>query len=77
MNRIFVVAFPLNLGLQLGYTKYCCFCVTGILEKKHYKRPKRELFIPGLKNVKHTVLSNPKNMYLSQLKIKTIINESH
>ncbi|KAF2358194.1 hypothetical protein FHG87_011047 [Trinorchestia longiramus] len=65
----------LILGLQLGCTKYCCFlCHWDSRDRKnHYiikKWPKRELFIPGQKNVKHDALGNPKNVYLPPLHIK-------
>ena len=65
----------LILGLQLGYTKYCCFlCHWDSRDRKnHYIRkewPKRESFIPGQKNVKHEALCNPKNVYLPPLHIK-------
>lgn len=63
------------LGLQLGYTKYCCFLCEwdSRARDSHYVRkvwpPRRDL-VPGQKNVKHDPLVDPKNIYLPPLHIK-------
>jgi len=59
----------LLLGLQLGYTKFCCFLSEwdGRDRKHHYIQkqwPKQVLFIPGKKNVVNPPLMNPVKIYL-------------
>lgn len=63
------------LGLQLGYTKYCCFiCEWDSRDKKnHYLKkdwPKRKALVPGSKNVLFQPLVDPKNVLLPPLHIK-------
>lgn len=63
------------LGLQLGFTKYCCFmCEWDSRDRKqHYiKRdwPRRKSLVPGEKNVAHVPLIDPQNVYLPPLHIK-------
>ena len=63
------------LGMQLGYTKYCCFlCELDSPDKKnHYvnkMRPKRTSLTPGEKNVVSPPLILPEKIYLSPLHIK-------
>lgn len=65
----------LILGLQLGYTKYCCFiCEWDSRDRKnHYVKkdwPKRESLTPGLKNIKNPPLVQPNNIFLPPLHIK-------
>ena len=65
----------LLLGLQGGFTKYCCFlCLwDSRATKDHFTRrewPPRESFQLGQSNVKHLPLVNPKNVYLPPLHIK-------
>lgn len=65
----------LLLGLQLGYTKYCCFiCEWDSRDKgAHYiKRnwPLRETLTPGEKNVIRTPLIDPSKVLLPPLHIK-------
>jgi len=62
------------LGMQLGYTKYCCFlCAWDSRDKKnHYVNklsPKRTSLTPGEKNVCST-LALPEKIYLPPLHIK-------
>ena len=63
------------LGLQLGYTKYCCFLCEWDSRAKHSHYvvkdwpPRREL-VPGHKNVAHDPLVDPKNILLPPLHIK-------
>jgi hypothetical protein len=58
----------LLLGLQLGYTKFCCFlCEWGRRDRKQWR--KRELLIPGLKNIVNTSLISPEKVYLPSLHI--------
>jgi hypothetical protein len=54
----------LLLGLQMVYTKYCCFLCLWDHQatKRHYTVkdwPAREDFVPRKHNVKNTVLLNP------------------
>jgi hypothetical protein len=63
------------LGLQSGYTKYCCFlCLWDSRAKQdHYTKktwPARDYFIPGKENVKHQALVDPKKIILPPLHIK-------
>lgn len=65
----------LLLGLQLGWTKYCCFlCEWDSRDKKnHYIRkqwPKRTSLVPGQKNIAHDPLVEPNKVYLPPLHIK-------
>lgn len=65
----------LLLGMQLGYTKYCCFlCEWDSRDRKnHYEKkewPKRTSLTPGNKNVIGTPLVNPQKIYLPPLHIK-------
>lgn len=65
----------LLLGLQLGFTKFCCFlCEWDSRDKKsHYVKkswPKRESLIPGQKNVSYASLVNPEKIFLPPLHIK-------
>jgi len=64
----------LLLGMQLGYTKYCCFlCEWDSRDKKsHYVNelwPKRTSLTPGEKNV-NPLLVLPEKIYLPPLHIK-------
>ena len=63
------------LGMQQGYTKYCCFlCEWDSRDKaNHYIRkhwPPREAFNPGVKSISHEPLVNPEDVYLPPLHIK-------
>lgn len=63
------------LGMQLGYTKYCCFlCEWDSRAKKdHYKRkvwPKRQSFEPGVKNITNIPLIPSNKILLPPLHIK-------
>lgn len=63
------------LGLQLGYTKYCCFLCEwdSRARDSHYVRkhwPPRKDLVPGQKNVAHEPLVDKKNIYLPPLHIK-------
>jgi len=65
----------LLLGMQLGYTKYCCFlCEWDSRDKKnHYVNklwPKRTLLTPREKNVVNPPLVLPEKIYLPPLHIK-------
>jgi hypothetical protein len=65
----------LLLGLQLGYTKFCCFlCEWDSRDQKtHFVKkqwPKRENLTPGKKNVTCKPLVDPKKAYLPPLHIK-------
>jgi len=65
----------LLLGMQLGYTKYCCFlCEWDSRDKKnHYVNklwPKRISLTPGGKNVVNPPLVLPENIFLAPLHIK-------
>lgn len=65
----------LILGLQSGWTKYCCFlCLWDSRAKvKHYKTknwPKRTTFKPGVGNVENAPLVNPSKVILPPLHIK-------
>ena len=64
----------LLMGLQLGYTKFCCFlCEWDSKDKKnHYKKewPKRESLTPGQKNVVHPSPVNSDMIILPSLPIK-------
>ena len=65
----------LLLGMQLGYTKYCCFlCEWDSRDKKnHYVKkewPKRTELVPGLKNIINPPLVDPDKIYLPPLHIK-------
>jgi len=65
----------LLLGMQLGYTKYCCFlCEWDSRDKKNHhvnKRwTKRTSLTPGEKNVVNHPLVLPENIFLPPLHIK-------
>jgi len=65
----------LLLGMQLGYTKYCCYlCEWDSRDKKnHYVnilRPKRTSLMPGEKNVVNPPLVPSEKIYLPLLHIK-------
>ncbi|KAJ4446592.1 hypothetical protein ANN_13289 [Periplaneta americana] len=65
----------LLLGLQLGFTKFCCFlCLWDNRDRKsHYVTkswPKRESHIPGQKDVSYVPLVNPEKILLPPLHIK-------
>jgi len=65
----------LLLGMQLGYTKYCCFlCEWDFRDKKshHVNKlwPKRTSLTPGEKNVIKPLLVLPENIFLPPLHIK-------
>lgn len=65
----------LLLGLQLGYTKYCCFICEwdSRARDQHYIQkewPLRQALTPGQKNVSNEPLVNPKNIFLPPLHIK-------
>ena len=64
----------LLLGMQLGYTKYCCFlCEWDSRDKKNrYVNklwPKRTPLTPGEKNVVNPPLVLPEKIYLPPLHI--------
>jgi len=63
------------LGMQLGYTKYCCFlCEWHSRDRKnHYVSklwPKRTSLTPGDKNVVNPPLVPPEKIFLPPLHIK-------
>lgn len=65
----------LLLGLQGGFTKYCCFlCMwDSRATEKHYlvkDWPMRSEFVAGQSNVKYSPLINPQNVLLPPLHIK-------
>jgi len=67
MHDLKVVA--ILTGLQLGYTKYCCFlCEWDIRDRKsHYFKkewPMCENYVQGQKNVKQLALVDPRNVCL-------------
>jgi hypothetical protein len=59
--------FALLLGLQIGYTKLCCFLGEWDIGQKHQyfqkQWPKRELLSPEQKNVLNTPSNNPEKVY--------------
>ena len=63
------------LGLQMGYTKYCCFLWEwdSRARNQHYSKkvwaPRYKLIL-GQKNVQHNNLIDPKNVFLPPLHIK-------
>ncbi|UYV67757.1 hypothetical protein LAZ67_5001915 [Cordylochernes scorpioides] len=62
-------------GLQLGYTKFCCFlCEWDSRDReRHYIKkswPNREIFTPGHKNIVNPPLIDSENIYLPPLHIK-------
>jgi len=68
-------AVALLHGMQLGYTKYCCFsCERDSPDKKnHYVNklwPKRTSLTPGEKNVVNPPFVLPEKIYLPPLHIK-------
>jgi hypothetical protein len=71
----YLKAVALLLGMQLGYTKYCCFlCEWDSPDKKnHYVNKlwsKRISLTPGEKNVVNSPLVLPEKIYLPPLHIK-------
>lgn len=63
------------LGMQKGFTKYCCFlCLwDSRATKDHYDKtdwPKRESFIPGERSISHQPLVSPEKILLPPLHIK-------
>jgi hypothetical protein len=61
------------LGVQLGYTKYCCFIANGIAKDKHYSVKhweKRQKLTPGEINVVHDPLVDAAIVFLPPLHIK-------
>jgi len=65
----------LLLGMQLGYTKYCCFlCEWDSQDKKNHDVnklwPKRTSLTPGEENVVSPSLVLPEKIYLPPLRIK-------
>ncbi|GBL72819.1 hypothetical protein AVEN_128026-1 [Araneus ventricosus] len=65
----------LLMGLQLGYTKYCCFlCLwnSRAIALYYIKRdwPKRASFKPGEMNVEHPPLAEPHKTIIPPLHIK-------
>jgi len=71
----------LLLGMQLGYTKYCCFlCEWDSRDKKnHYVNklwPKRTSLTPGEKNVVRPPVVLPETIFLSPLYIKLGLMEN-
>ncbi|GBM00703.1 hypothetical protein AVEN_150878-1 [Araneus ventricosus] len=65
----------LLMGLQLGYTKYCCFlCLwdSRAIAFHYIKRdwPQRASFKPGEMNVKHPLLAEPNKIIIPPLYIK-------
>jgi len=63
------------MGLQFGYTKFCCFlCEWDSKDKKnHYIKkewPKRKSLTPGQKNVTHPSLVNSDMIILPSLHMK-------
>ncbi|GBL93977.1 hypothetical protein AVEN_76698-1 [Araneus ventricosus] len=65
----------LLMGLQLGYTKYCCFlCLwdSRTIALHYIKRdwPQRASLKPGVINVKHPLLAEPHIIIISPLHIK-------
>ncbi|UYV63160.1 hypothetical protein LAZ67_2003318, partial [Cordylochernes scorpioides] len=62
-------------GLQLGYTKLCCFlCEWDSRDReRHYIKKiwsKRKIFTPGYKNIANLPLIDSENIYLPPLHIK-------
>jgi len=65
----------LLLGMQIGYTNYCCFlCKWDSRKKKNHcvnkLWPKRKSLTPGEKNVVNPPLVLPEKIYLPPLHIK-------
>lgn len=70
-----VKVIGIMMGLQGGFTKYCCFlclwdsrAVNEHFVKKNW--PERSAFQPGSQNVKYEPLVDPKNVLLPPLHIK-------
>ncbi|UYV66321.1 hypothetical protein LAZ67_4001324 [Cordylochernes scorpioides] len=62
-------------GLQLGYTKFCCFlCELDSRDReRHYIKkiwPNRKIFTPGYKNIANLPLIDSENIYLPPLHIE-------
>ena len=65
----------LLMGLQSGYTKYCCFLCEwdSRARSSHYKIktwPARKTYKPGMKNITHNSLVDKDNIYLPPLHLK-------
>lgn len=63
------------LGMQSGYTKYCCFlCLWDSRDReKHYHKqewPLRQQFIPGKDNVQHQPLVEKEKIIIPPLHVK-------
>ncbi|UYV69193.1 K02A2.6-like [Cordylochernes scorpioides] len=63
------------VGLQLGYTKFCCFLCewdSRDRERHYFKKiwPNRKIFTPGYKNIANLPLIDSENIYLPPLHIK-------
>jgi hypothetical protein len=63
------------LGLQQGYTTFCCFLCEwdSRANTSHYKRrdwPSRQSLEPGIKNIQHLPLVETSNILLPPLHIK-------
>jgi hypothetical protein len=66
--------FVLLLGLQLGYTKYCCcLCEWDSRDRSnhdmHKQWPKLDSLIPGKKNVLNNPLVKPRKVFSPPLHI--------
>jgi len=71
----YLKVMALLLGMQFGYTKFCCFlCEWDSRDKKnHYLSklwPKRTSLTPGEKNVVKPPLVLPEKIYLPPLHMK-------
>jgi hypothetical protein len=65
----------LLLGLQQGFTKYCCFICEwdSTARSLHYSRkdwPGRKTVEPGIMNVENKPLVKPSNMLLPSMHLK-------
>jgi len=70
----YLKVIALLLGLQFGYTKFCCcLCEWDSRTIKHNyiqkQWPKQEVHIPGWQNVVNTLRINPDKVYLPPLHI--------
>ena len=68
-----VITFP--LGLQQGFTKYCCFICEGDsrAQSLHYSRkywPARKALEPGTMNVENQPLVEPSKILLPSMHLK-------
>lgn len=69
------------MGLQGGYTKYCCFLCEwdSRARTEHYKIKTwsaRQNFIPEQKNIKYEPLVNSNKIYLTSASYKIRIDKS-